>query len=268
MHEKQEGGMFTDMGGGGSIDRDDPKRVKKLWAKVRLAVQLGSIVGSTVDTMHRKKRAAEEIKELEEMEIVAEQAVLNEIKEAAEAERVAEKKSLALEARLKELEVEQAEVDEAGRQRDAARALHDEAETLHAAAVANLETAGGRIKLVKVDGVKSADVGGKSDPYCLVKWNGKIIDRTEVLKDQEDPVFSHTVKFDMPGGKRTVVSPAMLGHCLATRTHPDHILGGCGGRDRARQAERAEGRALGLRPHLPIRGSARGSARRGGRRRG
>eukprot|EP01052_Picozoa_sp_SAG31_P005292 SAG31_NODE_230_length_19771_cov_90.041739_10_plen_365_part_00 len=183
--------------------RSSALTAKQRWLKVRTAVHMGSIVATAIETMEEKKRAhALVVQQMEEARF-AEQAVLNEINEAEAAAKVAEARKQELSNMLEILQVEQAEVDAACAARDKAQAAHEKALELHTAALKALETAGGRLKLVKCAGIKAADVGGKSDPYCVIKWNDKILDRTEILHNAEEPVFQHLIQFDQPGGIST-----------------------------------------------------------------
>jgi len=89
------------------------------------------------------------------------------------------------------------------------------------------------LKVMKAHGLANADFMGKSDPFVIVKWNGKEVGRTKVKNDTLNPVWNESFFLHIPWDRREIsvrlevwdMDPAGTGDFLGqVEIGPEEIL--------------------------------------------
>ncbi|KAL3320381.1 hypothetical protein Ciccas_000941 [Cichlidogyrus casuarinus] len=55
------------------------------------------------------------------------------------------------------------------------------------------------LRVIAAKNLKSLDISGESDPYCVVKLNRVIVGKTIVIKNCNNPTWNEMFRIPMPG---------------------------------------------------------------------
>ena len=66
-----------------------------------------------------------------------------------------------------------------------------------------------QLGVVQAAGLRKADMLGKSDPYCTIKWRGLDAGTTEVAPKTLDPMWDEEFSLDLPWAEHDQVGTAV-----------------------------------------------------------